>query len=139
MATTTVLERAAQMFPALTPAQIDRIARIGQRRDVGAGEMLFDVGDQNTKFFVGLSGAIDIVRPIGDREEPVPVHHEREFTGEINMLSARRSLVRARAASDGAVIAVDREGLRTLVQRDSEISEILMRAFILRRIAFLSQ
>src|SRR5258708_623088 len=55
------------------------------------------------------------------------------------MLSARRSLVRARTASDGAVIAVDRDDLRTLVQRDSELSEILMRAFILRRTALMSQ
>jgi thioredoxin reductase (NADPH) len=55
------------------------------------------------------------------------------------MLSARRSLVRARAASDGTVIAVDREDLRTLVQRDSELSELLMRAFILRRVALMAQ
>jgi thioredoxin reductase (NADPH) len=136
---TTVMERAAQMFPALTSTQIDRISNVGRRRDVSAGELLFDVGDQNTRFFVVLSGAIDIVRPLGDREEPVTVHHPGEFTGEINMLSARRSLVRARAASDGAVIAVDRDDLRTLVQRDSEVSEILMRAFILRRMALMAQ
>jgi thioredoxin reductase (NADPH) len=133
------MDRAAQMFPQLTAAQIDRIANIGHRRDVRAGEVLFDVGDQNTRFFVVLSGAIEVVRPIGDREEPVIVHHTGEFTGEINMLSARRSLVRARAARDGAVIAVDRDALRILVQRDSELSEILMRAFILRRVAFMAQ
>jgi thioredoxin reductase (NADPH) len=134
-----VIERAAQMFPKLTAAQVDRIASIGHRRTVRAGEVLYDVGDQNTRFFVVLSGAIDVVRLVGDREEPVTVHRTSEFTGEINMLSARRSLVRARAAGDGAVIAVDREDLRTLVQRDSEISEILMRAFILRRIALANQ
>src|SRR5216683_511453 len=136
---TSIMDRAAQMFPQLTPAQIDRISSIGHRRDVRAGEVLFDVGDQNTRFFVVLSGTIDIVRPIGDREEPVIVHHPSEFTGEINMLSARRSLVRGRMAGDGAVIAVDRDDLRTLVQRDSELSEILMRAFILRRMALLTQ
>jgi thioredoxin reductase (NADPH) len=127
------------MFPQLTPAQIDRISSIGHRREVRKGDVLFDAGDQNTRFFVVLSGEIDIVRPIGDREEPVIVHHPGQFTGEINMLSARRSLVRARMASDGAVIAVDRDDLRTLVQRDSEISEILMRAFILRRVALMAQ
>src|SRR4029078_8239190 len=79
------------------------------------------------------------LRLIGEREEPVTKHHAAEFTGEINMLSARRSLVRARAAGDGAVISVDRNDLRTLVQRDSELSEILMRAFILRRVALASQ
>ena len=134
-----VMDRAAQMFPKLTPAQIDRISSVGHRRDVRAGEVLFEVGEQNTRFFVVLSGAIDVVRPIGDREEPVVVHGADEFTGEINMLSARRSLVRARAAGDGAVIAVDREDLRALVQRDSELSEILMRAFILRRVALMNQ
>jgi thioredoxin reductase (NADPH) len=101
--------------------------------------LLFAVGDQNTPFFVVVSGTIDIVRLIGDREEPLVVHHEGQFTGEINMLSARRSLARARMAGDGVVIAVDRNDLRTLVHRDSELSEILMRAFILRRIAIMGQ
>jgi thioredoxin reductase (NADPH) len=132
------MDRAAQMFPELTPAQIDRISHIGRRRDVRAAEVLFDVGEQNTRFFVVLSGAIEIVRPFGDREEIITVHHASQFTGEINMLSARRSLVRGRMASDGAVIAVDRDDLRTLVQRDSELSELLMRAFILRRVALMS-
>ena len=136
---TDVMDRAAQMFPELTPAQVERISGVGRRRDVRAGEVLIEVGEQNTRFFVVLTGAIEIVRLIGDREEPVVVHHARQFTGEINMLSARRSLVRARAAADGAVIAVDREDLRTLVQRDSELSEILMRAFILRRVALAAQ
>src|SRR5262249_21317779 len=54
-------------------------------------------------------------------------------------LSARRSLVRARASADGTVLAVDRDDLRALVQRDSELSEILMRAFILRRVALMNQ
>jgi len=136
---TDVMDRAAQMFPELTPAQVERIAGVGRRRDVRAGEVLIEVGEQNTRFFVVLTGAIEIVRVIGDREESVVVHRARQFTGEINMLSARRSLVRARAAADGAVIAVDREDLRTLVQRDSELSEILMRAFILRRVALAAQ
>jgi thioredoxin reductase (NADPH) len=136
---TAITDRAAQMFPRLTPAQIERVSTIGHQRDVHAGDVLFDVGDQNTRFFVVVSGAIDVVRMIGDREEPVTVHHPGEFSGEMNMLSAQRSLVRARAASDGEVIVVDRDALRTLVQRVPELSEILMRAFILRRTALMSQ
>jgi thioredoxin reductase (NADPH) len=133
------VERAAQTFPLLTPAQIDRISRVGHRRDVRAGEVLYDIGDQNTRFFVVLSGAIEVVWPIGNREEPVTLLEPGGFTGEINMLSARRSLVRARVASDGSVIAVDRDDLHTLVQRDSELSELLMRAFILRRVALMNK
>ncbi|HEV8245276.1 MAG TPA: FAD-dependent oxidoreductase, partial [Polyangiaceae bacterium] len=104
-----------------------------------AGEVLAEVGEQNASFFVVLSGKLEIVQPMGDHEEPIVVHGPGNFTGEINMLSARRSLARARMASDGAVIAVDRDQLRTLVQRDSELSEILMRAFILRRVALMTK
>src|SRR5712664_1325151 len=111
------MERAAQMFPQLTPAQIDRITKFGHRREVQAGEVLVELGEQNTGFFLVLTGAIELVHPVGAREEPIIVLGPGQFTGEINMLSARRSLV----------------------QRDSELSEILMRAFILRRVALIAQ
>src|ERR1051326_6645069 len=127
------------MFPRLTPAQIRRISDLGERRRVRAGEVLFDVREQNTRFFLVIDGAIEIVRPVDGREDPITVHRPGEFTGEINMLSARRSLVRARAARDGEIVVVDREHLRALVQRDFELSEILMRAFILRRVGLLTQ
>jgi thioredoxin reductase (NADPH) len=135
----TTIDRADQMFPRLTPAQIERIASVGKRREVHAGEVLFDVGEQNTRFYVVLEGAIDVVRQVGDREERIAVHGPGQFTGEINMLSARRSLTRARMSGDGTVIVVERDDLRTLVQRDPELSEILMRAFILRRVALVAQ
>ncbi len=134
-----MLARSAQLFPELTDAQIARVAAIGKRREIAAGEVLFDVGEQNTRFFVVLEGSIEVVLPVGDREQPVVLHGARQFTGEINMLSARRSLVRGRVKDAGAVIAVDRQDLRLLVQRDSELSEILLRAFILRRVALLAE
>ena len=134
------VERRDQMFPRLTPAQIGRISDVGERRRVRSGEVLFEFGEQNTRFFLVLEGTIEIVRPgAGGEEERVTVHGPGEFTGEINMLSARRTLVRARALVDGSIVVVDREHLRVLVQRDFELSEILMRAFILRRVALIAQ
>jgi thioredoxin reductase (NADPH) len=132
------LGRRDQMFPRLTPAQLGRISAVGERRRIRAGEVLFELGEQNIRFFVVIEGAVEIVRPVGGREEPVIVHGAGEFTGEINMLSARRTLVRGRAVGDGSVVVVDREHLRALVQRDFELSEILMRAFILRRVALIA-
>ncbi len=133
------LGRRDQMFPRLTPAQLDRIAAVGVRRGIRKGEVLFELGEQNTGFIVVIEGAVEIVRPIAGRDEPVIVLGPGEFTGEINMLSARRNIVRGRAATDGLVVVVDREHLRALVQRDFELSEILMRAFILRRTALIAQ
>ena len=131
------MERAAQTFPVLTPAQIERIAAVGHRCSTPAGEVLFDLGDQNSRFFVVLSGGIEIVQPVGSVENPIVVHGPGQFTGEINMLSARRSLVRARTSVASELLVVDNHALRSLVQRDAELSEIFMRAFILRRVQLL--
>ncbi len=132
------MERAAQTFPTLTPAQIDRIAAVGHRRAAPAGEILYDLGDQNSCFFVVLSGGIEVVQPVGSVENPVVVHGPGQFSGEINMISARRSLVRGRTTEASELLVLDNNALRTLVQRDAELSEIFMRAFILRRVQLLN-
>ena len=128
------MERAAQTFPTLTSAQIDRIAAVGRRCSTPAGEVLFDLGDQNSRFFVVLSGAIEIVQPVGNVENPIVVHGPGQFSGDIGMLSARRGIVRGRTAIASDLLVVDNNALRTLVQRDAELSEIFMRSFILRRV-----
>ena len=132
------VERRDQMFPRLSAAQIDRIAGVGERRRVRGGEILFETGEQHTRFFVVIEGAIEIVQPVDGGEEPLTVHGPGEFTGEINMLSARRALARARAVGDGSILVVERDHLRALVQRDAELGELLMRAFILRRVALIA-
>ena len=131
------LNRKDQMFPKLTTAQMARIAHVGVRREVSAGEVLFAPGEQNSAFFVIVRGEVEISRPHGDKEEVIVTHGPGEFTGEINMLSSRANLALARSVAGGEVIAVDRSNLHALVQGDSELSEILMRAFILRRMALL--
>ena len=136
---TEIADRAAQMFPRLTPAQIERIASVGQRRDDAGGRGAVRRGGPEHALLRGALGAPS--RSCGrsaTARSRSSCTGPGQFTGEINMLSARRSLVRARVASDGAVVAVDRDDLRALVQRDSELSEILMRAFILRRVALMA-
>src|SRR5713226_7145805 len=134
----TLSARIDQMFPALTPVQIARIAVHGRVRPVRRGEVLVEVGDHVVPFFVVTGGEVEIVRPSGTSEEPVAVHGPGHFTGEINMLSGRRALVRARVSESGEVIELDREHLLALVQTDAEIGEILMRAFILRRVELIA-
>jgi thioredoxin reductase (NADPH) len=132
-------ERRAQMFPELTPAQISRVESLGKRRRLRAGEVVYNVGDRHSAFFVIIDTELEILRPTAEGEAVLTVHGPRQFTGEINMLSDRRSLVRARATRDGEVIEVDREHLKSIVQLDAELSEILMRAFILRRQGLLAE
>ena len=126
--------RVEQIFPKLTPAQIRRIAERGHMRAVKLGEVLVEQGDGNVPFFVVVSGQIEILRPSGAIETLITVHGSGEFTGEVNMLSGRRALFRARMTKPGNVIELDRQQMMVLLQNDAEIGDILMRAFILRRV-----
>jgi thioredoxin reductase (NADPH) len=126
--------RIEKIFPKLTPAQISRIASYGHTRSVQPGEVLIEQGDTSMPFFVVITGEIEIVRPFGAHETLITIHGNSEFTGDVNMLSGRRSLVRARASRQGELIELDHKDLRRLVQTDAELSDILMRAFILRRV-----
>jgi thioredoxin reductase (NADPH) len=110
------------------------VAAHGHRRTILAGEVLVETGATVIPFFLVIRGQIHIIRSSVDGDTIVAIHHPREFTGEANLLSGRRSLVRAIAAYDGEVVELSRERLMTLVQTDAELGEILMRAFILRRI-----
>jgi thioredoxin reductase (NADPH) len=130
--------RIEKIFPKLIPAQIDRIAAHGRIRSVQPGEVLIEQGDTSVPFFVVITGEVEIVRPFDAYETLVTVHVSGEFTGEVNMLSGRRSFFRARATKPGKVIELDHQQMLTLVQTDAELSDILMRAFILRRVELIA-
>ena len=123
-----------KIFPKLTPIQVSRIAQRGHMRAMNPGEVLIEQGDSAVPFFVVVSGEIEILRPSGAIETLITIHGPGEFTGEVNMISGRRALFRARATKAGSVIELDRQHTMDLLQGDAEIGEILMRAFILRRV-----
>ena len=127
-----------RMFPKLTKEQMERLSSHGQRRHFSAGEILLEAGTPIERFYAVVEGAVEIVRPMTTGEELVVVHGTHEFIGDVHTLSGRRSIVRARARTDGEVIELPRENLLTLIQIDSELSGILMRAFILRRVALMA-
>jgi thioredoxin reductase (NADPH) len=130
--------RIEKIFPKLTPEQIRRIAAYGRMRSVQPGEVLIEQGDTSVPFFVVIIGEVEIVRPFDAHETLVTVHGYGEFTGEVNMLSGRRSFFRARVTKPGKVIELDHQQMLSVVQTDAELSDILMRAFILRRVELIA-
>jgi thioredoxin reductase (NADPH) len=132
------VERRAQMFPVLSAAQLARLTPCGELRDVTAGELLFDQGQRDTPMLVILEGELEIVHPALGGERPITIQGPGEFTGEIHMIAGRRSLVRGRARTRMRVVQIARARLRTLVQVDAELGEIMLRAFILRRMGLIA-
>ncbi len=132
-----LLNRRAQMFPTLSDAQVARVARVATTVELPEGTLLFDEGDYGIPFFVVLAGAITVVHPNGSAEEPITVHGPHDFTGEMTMLAGRRGLVRARVTKASRLLRVELPQFQNLMQTDSDLSEVLMRAFILRRVGLL--
>ena len=133
------LDAQTQMFPTLTPAQIDRMRPLGKLRNVQAGDIIFEPNTVGIPFFVLLSGSMEVVQPSINGERNVATHGPGEFTGEITMISGRRGLVRGRVTEPGEFLELSGDGLRSVLAKDAELSEILMRAFILRRLELISR
>lgn len=127
-------EQFALMFPDLSDAQIARLAPFGEQRRVEAGEIVFDQGDATHGVFVVLEGGLEIIDVARGHQEPLRTLLRGAFTGEVNQLSGRRSLVRCRAREAGTVLEIPRPHLRHIIQTDTELGEVFLRAFMLRRV-----
>ena len=135
--TTLIETRGPQMFPTLRPAQLARLEGYGKKARVEAGEILAQSGEREGRVVVVLTGSVEILRTGLSGDERVILHGPGEFTGELSTLRGARSLVRARVHEAGEVLIIDHDNLRKLVQRDAELSELFMRAFILRRMGLI--
>jgi len=129
----------SEMFPVLTSAQQSRVLAHGQRRTVEQNEIVVELNEHATKFFVVVSGQLRILQVSNNQEHVVATCNPGMFTGEINVLSGRRGLVRIRAAATSELIEIERGPLQSLVETDSELSDIFLRAFILRRLELIAR
>ncbi|HVP55336.1 MAG TPA: FAD-dependent oxidoreductase [Candidatus Eisenbacteria bacterium] len=133
------LDQQTQAFPLLTAAQIDRIRPYGKVRAVSADEILFDVGNEHMPMFILLSGELEVVQPTCSGERTLVKHEPGGFSGEISVISGRRSLARGRVTEPGEFLEVSQGNLRSLIAKDAELSEIFMRAYILRRLMLITK
>lgn len=120
-------------FPKLTRAQIDELRPWGKVRSVKAGDILFKEGSRDFAFFVMLKGEVEIVEGFSQSPHIVTVHEPGEFAGDVDLLTGRASLVTARVRTDGEVLELDDDSLKRIVSELPEISDVLLKAFLMRR------
>jgi thioredoxin reductase (NADPH) len=130
---------AALLFPTLTSAQIARIASHGVTRPVTRGEVLIEGGQMDVPFFVLQAGAIEVIRPSDLGDLLIAVLLPAQFTGDVSMILGRPAQMRLSVSESGEVVQLTRDQMHGLIQTDAEISEVLMRALIHRRIAMVAQ
>src|SRR6266852_3399694 len=128
-----------QTCPVLTDVEIDRARPYGRVRQAQLGEILYRPGEVGASCYILLSATVQIVQPSIDGERLITNHCPGTFTGEAGMIAGQRTLVLARVIQGGEVLELRPEGLRTLVARDAGLSEIFLRAFVLRRLLLINR
>jgi len=130
--------RQAQTFPVLSEALTARVKAFGSEEDFPDGAMLFERGERSVDFFLCLKGNIEILETddAGARHI-VHRHVPGQFTGELDLFNDRKILVTGHAAPGSRVVRVKRPDFRRMIAAEPDIGEIIMRAFILRRVGLM--
>jgi thioredoxin reductase (NADPH) len=132
---TDVYDREAQMFPRLSEEMVRRIAAYGEGTTLAAGTLAFERGQRSVDMFLVLDGAIEVFAETEQGERvAITTHTARQFSGELDHFNDRAVLVSARTLVDSRVVRVGRAAFRRLVTGEPDIGEVMMRAFILRRV-----
>ena len=119
--------------PILDPSQIDVLRPYGRELPVAPGELLFAAGDESYDFIVVLEGGAEIVENHGRPDETVLVTYgPSQFLGEISLLSGQRAFLTARSTTAGRILQVGVDQLRTVMAQELDLSELILRAFLLR-------
>lgn len=131
-------QRAGQTFPILPAEMVERVAAFGQDETLADGAVLFARGDTSVDFFLCRDGHIEIVdTDAKGTEQVVHLHEPGQFTGELDLFNDRKILVTGRARGETRVTRVHRNAFRRMMTAEPDIGEIVMRAFILRRVGML--
>jgi thioredoxin reductase (NADPH) len=119
--------------PTLNREHIDRIRSVAQLRSVRSGEVLYEPSCPDVPLFIVLDGTVSISRT-GEDEKVLAIRESGQFTGEMSLISGNRPLLTARVTQDGAVLELTREKVLSLMAKDTEVGDILMGAFVARRL-----
>lgn len=134
----TIDSRREQMFPKLTPHEIDRLRRFGEVRHYAAGDALFVTGKTPPGMYVLIGGSVRVTRrdPLGHRA-PIVEQGPGEFVAEVGQLSGQPAFVDVQAVGNVEALLIPPENLRALMIEEPELGERIMHALILRRVALI--
>jgi thioredoxin reductase (NADPH) len=139
LATRSALNSDTETRPVLTQVEIDRARPYGRVRQAQVGEVLYRPGEVGVPCFLLLSATLEIVQPSIHGERLVFHLCPGMFTGEAGIIAGQRTVVQARVIQAGEILELRPPELRTLVARDAGLGEILLRAFVLRRLMLINR
>jgi thioredoxin reductase (NADPH) len=117
----------------LGETQLSVFHRYGIASEVKVGDLLFSEGDERYDLIVVLDGRVEIVEHPGTPNETVIIDYgSREFLGEIGLLTGQRVFLTARVRTAGHIVRIPFERVRVIMAQEPDLSEILLRTFLVR-------
>jgi thioredoxin reductase (NADPH) len=129
-------DRMEEMFSMATPTlredQIEVLMGYGETRKTHAGQVLSKAGDDYDFIFV-LEGALEVVDDFAGEARTIVIQRAGGFVGDLNLLTGQAQYVSVRVREDGEVLAIPPERLKEVVTEESNLSDIILKAFLARR------
>jgi thioredoxin reductase (NADPH) len=120
----------APAHASLSSWQLETLAKLGEERTAGVGDILFKVGDATYPFVAIQEGEVAILDAAGTE---IVRHGASNFLGELNLLSGQTVFLTAVVTEPLRYIAVERDELRALLLEDGPLSDLVLSTFIARR------
>jgi thioredoxin reductase (NADPH) len=119
--------------PRLRTDQIEILKRYGHARKTEVGDVLFRAGDTENDFVVVLEGEVKVGDDFPSEWRTIGTFQEGRFLGELNMLTGQAMYLTGVVSEAGEILSITRERLKEVVTEESNISDIILRAFLARR------
>src|SRR5262249_18404680 len=121
------------LFPKLTEAQIDLLARHGEVRPTAPGEVLFRQGNEPYDVMVVLKGAVSVLVGSGGEERELVTQGPGDLMVELNLFTGQGPGATAISREAGCVLAVPADEFRELVRRDLSFGDFVLQMLFRRR------
>ena len=120
--------------PKLDDGQLAMLEPLGSRRKVSRGELIFKAGHRDVPLVVILHGEVEVFEAREEQELILGTANERDFIGEVGMLTGTAVLASARGkAAESEILEVPGARLRQALAELPGVSDVIVRAFIMRR------
>jgi thioredoxin reductase (NADPH) len=121
------------LFPKLTKAQVDLLARHGRVRPTAAGDVLFRHGNETYDVMVVLEGMVSILVGSGEEQRELVRQGPGDLMVELNVFTGQGSGASGIVREPGSVLAVPADEFRELVRRDLSFGDFVLQTLFRRR------
>jgi thioredoxin reductase (NADPH) len=123
----------AVLFPRLSDAKLEWLAKRGERRTFQPGEVLYEHAVRDAPFYVIEQGLVEFVDRKPGKDVYVAQADSRTFIGDIAAFTGEPTISACVAVDTTDVIEFDRHGLRDMVARWPEFGEHIFGTLLARR------